>query len=99
MNTTIAIFLTIFSILVILNILQVLNMNRCSAKRSIKESPIKEELVNVNSVSTLHADNREHADYQELASYVQKTNHRDFMYKDMTMAIPSDFNICGGTAL
>jgi hypothetical protein len=96
MNTTIIIFLVIVLILILLNVLQVLGMGRCSKTMSYRSK--KEDFTNHNhndnSVSVLYDDNKEHANYQELPSYIQKTNHRDFMYKDKTMAIPSDFNMC-----
>ena len=47
---------------------------------------------NKDSMNVTYEKNKNKADYQETASYTQKTNHGDFMYKDFTTALPPDFN-------
>jgi uncharacterized membrane protein len=89
---TITIFLIIVGILIALNILQVLRFSNYSYPVSSKNKKIEKYTCNDKPLEVLYEKNKEHANYQELASYVQKTNHGDFMYKDFTMAMPPDFN-------
>lgn len=92
--STISIFLIIVGILVALNILHVLRFSgNCSTPILPKKKKIEKYTpCNDKPLEVLYKKNEEHANYQELASYVQKTNHGDFMYKDFTMAMPPDFN-------
>ena len=85
--------LLILVTLLILNYFQIIRFqNLSSPSVSKKEEKLDTFKENKDDMSTVYNKNKKHADYQELASYIQKTNNGDFMYKDFTMALPPDFN-------
>lgn len=89
--------LVIAGILVVLILLHIFNVFRLQDYISPVSDNHEENKVetfgdNKDSMNVTYEKNKDKADYQELASYTQKTNHGDFMYKDFTTALPPDFN-------
>ena len=86
----ILILIGILITLIFLTILYLRKIKNNQDKQNIKiKSDIKEQIY--NDSSNLYKINMKNVNY-ELPSYIQETNHGCKMYKDLTMAIPTEFN-------